>query len=170
MRIYLAGPIKGKTYTEAVGWREYAAAELGRMGHITMSPMRGKEELAKYGPLNGSESDGSYPEFPLSSGHGLFRRDIFDVSMCDAILANLGDATELSLGTAMEIQRGYDLNKYVLTVLNKGSIHDHAFIHQASSLVVPTLADALKYIEVVGAPYTPQVYSGLRRSTMAMGN
>jgi nucleoside 2-deoxyribosyltransferase len=154
MRIYLAGPIRGKTFDEAVEWRDDAAAKLAAMGHVTMSPMRGKDYLRDFGPLNGGENtDGSYPAFPLSSGHGLFMRDTFDVQMADCVLANFEGATQLSIGTCMEIQRAYDLGKYVVTVVEPGSIHDHAFIQQASSLVVPTLEAALEYIRVVGEPY-----------------
>lgn len=154
MRIYLAGPIRGLTYGEATDWREYAAARLEDAGHTTMSPMRGKEYLKAYGPLNGGENgDGSYPAFPLSTAQGLFRRDIFDVMMCDAVLANLEQATNVSIGTAMEIQRGYDLGKYVVSVVTPNTTHDHAFIAQASSLTVPKLEDAIAYLCVVGKPY-----------------
>ena len=153
MHVYLAGPIKGKTYAEATTWREFATSQLAQWGHVGVSPMRGKEALRDAGPLLGSQPDGSYPEHPLSSAQGLFRRDIFDVARCDVILANLEGATELSIGTCMEIQRGYDLGKYVITILQPGSVHDHAFVHQASSLVVATLQEALGYFEIVARPW-----------------
>lgn len=153
MYVYLAGPIKGKTYNEATDWRAYAMAVLADRGHVGVSPMRGKEDLKDRGRLFGTRSDGSYPEQPLSTTQGLFRRDIFDVDRCGAILANLEGATQLSIGTCMEIQRGYDLNKYVVTVLEEGSVHDHAFVHQASSLVVPTLDQALHYLDIVLRPF-----------------
>lgn len=154
MIVYLAGPIRGKTFDEANDWRVDTAAKLAAMGHRSSSPMRGKDYLRAYGPLNGGENtDGSYPQFPLSSGHGLFMRDTFDVRRADVVLANLEGATQLSIGTCMEIQRAYDFGVYTIAVIEPGSIHDHAFIQQAASLVVPTLEAALEYLKVVGAPY-----------------
>lgn len=154
MLVYLAGPIRGLTYGECTEWRDYAKDKLTELGHVTISPMRGKEYLKKYGKLTGGENnDGSYNKFPMSSQKGLFGRDIFDVAKCDVVLANFEGATQLSIGTCMEIQRGFDLGKYVLTVLEPGSLHDHAFIHQASSLVVEKLDVALDVIAVLGEGY-----------------
>ena len=124
------------------------------MGHSAMSPMRGKDYLKDKGALLGDRGSGSFEEFPMSSEKGLFRRDIFDVSMADAVLANLQGVTQLSIGTVMEIQRAYDLDKYVITVMEEGSVHDHPFVRQASSLFVPTLEYALEVLKVVGAPYS----------------
>lgn len=154
MNVYLAGPIRGLTYQESTDWREFARLRLNAMGHTSMSPMRGKEYLKDKGVLLGSDGQGSFEEFPMSTEKGLFRRDIFDVSMSDCVLANLQGATELSIGTVMEIQRGYDLDKYVITVMEAGSIHDHPFVRQASSIFVPTLEYALEVLKVVGDPYS----------------
>ena len=116
--------------------------------------MRGKDYLKSYGRLFGGENnDGSYSEFPMSSAQGLFRRDIFDVQHCDVLLANFEGATALSIGTCMEIQRAYDLGKYVITVVAKGTIHDHAFIRQASSVCVESLEEALLIMGVLGSEY-----------------
>lgn len=153
MKIYLAGPIRGLTYEDCTEWREYAAQRLNELGHTTMSPMRGKEYLKSKGLLLGDNGRGSFEEFPMSSMKGIFGRDIFDVKMSDVLLANFAGATHLSIGTCMEVQRGYDLDKYVLTVLEPGSVHDHPFIHQASSLVVTTLDMAIDVLTVLGEPF-----------------
>lgn len=154
MHVYLAGPIRGLTYGECTEWRDYATIKLAEMGHTGVSPMRGKDYLKEYGKLNGdSKGDGSYDQFPMSSQQGLFRRDIFDVKTCDVLLANFEGATQLSIGTCMEIQRAYDLGKYVITVVQPGSLHDHAFIRQASSVCVETLDQALVILKAVGAPF-----------------
>lgn len=89
----------------------------------------------------------------MSSTKGLFGRDIFDVRQCDVLLANFEGASKLSIGTCMEIQRGFDLGKYVLTVLEPGSLHDHPFIHGASSLVVDSLETAIDVLAVLGDGY-----------------
>lgn len=159
MKIYLAGPIRGLTYGECTEWRDYASRVLKDWGHVPVSPMRGKEYLEGAGPLlgdsrgDGSSSGGSYDKYPMSSEQGIWGRDTFDVKHCDAILANFEGATQLSIGTCMEIQRGYDLDKYVLVVVEPGAIHDHPFIRRAASLFVPTLNEALVILRMMGLPY-----------------
>lgn len=152
--VYLAGPIRGLTYGECTDWREYATMRLNDIGLVGVSPMRGKDYLKDKGPLLGDRGSGAFEEFPMSSEQGIFGRDLFDTGIgCDIILANFEGATSLSIGTAMEIQHGYDNKKYVLTVLESGALHDHPFIRRASSLVVPTLEYALEVLYVLTAPY-----------------
>ena len=153
MRIYLAGPIRGLTFEDATDWREHAADQLRVLGHIGVSPMRGKEYLKGRGLLLGDRGSGSFEEFPMSSEKGIYGRDIFDLTKCDVILANLAGATQLSIGTCMEIQAGRDRGKYVLVVLEDGSTHDHPFIRQAASLVVNDLDTAIDVLAVLGEQY-----------------
>lgn len=156
MKIYLAGPIRGLTYEETTDWREDLRNELTpEDGFELLSPMRGKEYLKGIGPLVGQGADGgrsangAYEAFPMSTSQGLFRRDIYDVAHCDAVLAYLAGAQAVSIGTVMEIQRAYDLGKYIVTVCEDGNIHDHAFVRQASSIFVPTLAYACHVLKVI---------------------
>lgn len=148
MRVYLAGPISGKSYDAATDWRNGVAEDLRSMGHVCSSPMRGKEYLSKEHVLRRE-----YSKFPMSTAQGIYRRDTFDVDHCDVLLAYLLEAEEVSIGTVMEIQRGYDKGKYVLVVMKPGSIHDHAFVKMAASLVVGSLSEALEVIHVLGLPY-----------------
>lgn len=149
MKVYLAGPIRGLSYGETTEWREIARTRLNESGYTCFSPMRGKEYLKSMGPLLGDGGRGSFEEFPMSSEKGIFRRDIFDVSQCDVVLANLEGAGAISIGTCMEIQRAYDLGKYVLTVMEEGNPNDHPFVRQASSLVVPYFDYALEVMAVL---------------------
>ena len=154
LKVYLAGPIRGLTFDEAVDWRRYAASWLADLGHVSVSPMRGKDYLKDRGRLLGDRGSGSFEEFPMSSEQGIYGRDIFDVSRCDVLLANLEGATKLSIGTVMEIQAARDRGKYVLVVLEDGSTHDHPFVRRAASLVVPNLDLALEVLAVLGDPYS----------------
>lgn len=153
MNVYLAGPIRGLTYEGATNWREDTTTWLRYKGFVPVSPMRGKDYLRGRGPLLGDTGSGAYEEFPMSSQRGIWGRDMFDVAQCDVLLANLAGATELSIGTVMEIQRAHDLGKYVLVVLESGSLHDHPFVREAASLVVDSLPEALEILEVLGGPY-----------------
>ena len=156
MLIYLAGPIRGLTYDEATDWRAKATNVLRGYGHRTISPMRGKEHLKDFGPLWGDAKSGTFEEFPMSSAEGVWGRDIFDVARCDALLANLEGATDMSIGTVMELQRAYDCGKYSVVVLDRYGRFDHAFVRGAASLVVRDLETALQVLVVLGEPYAKE--------------
>lgn len=146
MKVYLAGPIDGLTHDETVGWRFDVSNRLEDLGYTCFSPMRGKGYLKDAGVLYGS-----YDAFPMSTAQGLFRRDCWDVSQADVVLANLDDAKKVSIGSCMEIMRAYDLGKYIVTVMKPGDLHDHPFIRQASSVVVHNLDDAMHILAVLAA-------------------
>lgn len=82
-RVYLAGPIFGKTDAECMGWRKDAAEWLRLRGFEPVDPMtrdyRGGEEFA--------------PEAIVSADHK-------DMASCGYVLVN---ANEPSWGTAMEL-------------------------------------------------------------------
>ncbi len=146
---YLVGPIRGLTYGEATDWRQYVIDALEGT-YRCYSPMRGKDYLRALGPLLGDNNTGAFEQFPMSSSKGIFGRDRWDVSRADVLLCNFeGAADVVSIGSCMEIQRGYDLGKYVLTVMGTNNIHNHPFVTEASSLVVPTLDYALEVMAVL---------------------
>ena len=147
---YLVGPIKGLTYGESTDWRQFAIDQLDGV-YRCYSPMRGKDYLKDKGPLLGTGGTGAFEEYPMSSTKGIFRRDTWDVRRADVLLCNLLGATAISVGSVMEIQRGYDFDKYVLTVMEPGNIHFHPFVAEASSLIVPTLEYALDVMKVLAS-------------------
>lgn len=148
MRVYLAGPIRGLSYKDCTDWREYYAEKVREMGHVPLSPMRGKEFLSRVRKIKGE-----YPDHPMSSGRGIYGRDCFDVRHCEVTLARLLDAEEASIGTCMEIQRAHDHGRYALVVMEKNNVHRHPFIEQAASLVVETDEEALEVLEILGEGY-----------------
>lgn len=145
MRVYLAGPIDGQTYEGATDWRNKFRYDLRAIGHEGLSPMRGKEYLAKEETIIGA-----YENFPLSSEQGIFGRDLYDVRSCDVLLANLLPATKASIGTAMEVAIAYENHKYIIVVLEPGSVSDHPFIRRAASVVVTSLDEAYDVIAILG--------------------
>lgn len=82
-RVYLAGPMFGKTDNECVGWRRDAAEWLRLHGFVPVDPMsrdyRGNEDIA--------------PE-------AIVTEDQADMKTCGFVLVN---ANEPSWGTAMEL-------------------------------------------------------------------
>lgn len=149
MRVYLAGPITGLSYGEAVDWREEWAAWLTKLGHTPVTPMRGKAYLSRMRKLRPE----GYEEFITSSAKGIYSRDCFDVAQCDVLLARFLGAEEVSIGTVMEIQRAHDYGKYILAIMEKDNPHRHAFVEQACSLVTETDEEALDILAVLGEGY-----------------
>jgi len=149
MRVYLAGPIAGQNYKGATEWREQYAVALCELGHQAVSPMRGKAHLKRVRKFS---SEG-YEQHPVSSQKGVYSRDCFDVAHCDILVARLLGAEQVSIGTCMEIQRAHDYGKYILTVMEKDSIHSHIFMKEACSLIVETDEEALEVLAVLGEGY-----------------
>lgn len=138
MKVYLAGPISGLTYTQAaLGWREQIKELLPEFD--LFSPMRAKGFLADAGALSGS-----YDEIPMGSMNGILGRDRNDVFTCDLMIANfLEDDGNMSLGTAMEFGWADAWRKPVILVAAEGNPHrEHPMLRGASVYVVDNLADA----------------------------
>ena len=148
--VYLAGPITGLTYAEAQdGWRAVAEEWGGLHGVRMLSPLRGKEYLRDVGRLEKQYLHLS----PLSSPHGIVHRDFNDVRNADCILANFLDATGASIGTAFEFGAAFALRTPIITVREKGSVHDHPFITIPSTYVFDNMdeaLDALAFLLAVG--------------------
>lgn len=131
MKVYLAGPITGKTFADAQSWRDYAAAELERHGITALSPLRDKQHLADAGPLP-NDFDG---------GPAAVNQDLCDIYDVDVVLANFTDADSASIGTCAELGYAYALARMcagppkIVSVVPEGNIHDHIFIQYMSDYV-----------------------------------
>lgn len=147
-RIYLAGPIKGLKYKESNSWREYATNELSKFGIIGVSPLRCKDYL------NNGEVVLAPDKNPLSCDRGIVTRDRWDVTQnCDAMLANFLDAKEVSIGTVCEYIWADMARKPVITIIEqKGNIHDHPMIREATGFRVKTLEEALEIAKAILNP------------------
>lgn len=143
MRVYLAGPITGLSYKEVVGWRKKAYHKIEEWGHVALSPMRGKEYLKDEQEINAMYED----DKPMSTTQGIYGRDSFDVQHCDVLFVNLIGTERVSIGTVMEIQMGRDYGKYVLLVMEKGNIHEHPFVLEASSIRVESIEEGLRVLK-----------------------
>lgn len=143
LKVYLAGPISGLTQTEALGWRERTRALLEENRYECVDPMRGHDSRRAEEALR---ADGhNWPYGPKA----VFKRDKHDVERCDIILVNLTAASRVSIFTMMEMAWAEQWNKFILTVMEDGNLHEHLAVREASSLVVPTLSEAIKYLTKV---------------------
>lgn len=144
--LYLVGPILGTSYGESTDWREYVAKKLP--GHIiAVSPMRGKKYLSEEKNIKHS-----YEEYSLSSSKGIVCRDRFDVMRGDAVLANFLGAKTVSIGSSWELAWADLLRKPIIISMEKGNVHDHAFVRTAAGFIVPTLDEAIEIAIAVLSP------------------
>lgn len=146
--VYLAGPITGLSYAEATGWREYVRDQLPP--HIqTLSPMRGKHKLwlSKETAIKDT-----YESDPLTSEKGINSRDFNDVKRSDLILVNLLGAKTISIGTVVEIGWAKAFGIPVVLCMEKGNIHDHAFVRYNSNFITEHLDHAIELVKDVLGP------------------
>ena len=160
--VYLAGPITGLDWEGATDWREWVERKLGKAA-ICKSPMRlkdGLKEVTEFAPHG-------YDDSIVSTSDAIFRRDVWDVRNCDVVLGNLAGAEIASVGTMIEYGIGWQAGKYILTVLppeerehpgtprepgverTLKNPHDHAFVEQTSSVIVPSLHEAVRIIKAL---------------------
>ena len=150
--VYLAGPITGLSYDEAVDRREELAQPLREakgVRIVPLSPMRGKKNLARQQVLK----SGGYRS-PTSTDAAIVARDYNDVQRCYIMVADLLGCTEKSVGTCIEFGLCLAWRKFVVTIMEPGdeNPHSHGFIREISSVIVHTREQAIKVIlDVIGA-------------------
>jgi len=149
--IYLAGPITGLSYGEALDWRAEVRERLAASApHIEcIDPMRTKQHLAAVDTIGPHGHAGA-----LLDSHAVVARDLWDVDRCDVVLMNLSGASEVSIGSMVELGRASVRGKFVIVVLPPAdpasehpNPHDHLFVHELASTLVKDLDDALAVIE-----------------------
>lgn len=142
--VYLAGPILGKSYQRATGWRESAIRFLAHHGITGVSPMRTKNMLRNETFLK----DGY--DHPLICQKGIVTRDRFDCQNCDLVLVNLLGAERISIGTMVEYGWADAFRKPIVTVIEKeGNPHEHSFVRELSGYRVETLESGLNIAKAI---------------------
>jgi hypothetical protein len=155
-KIYCAGPMGHLTAEAASGWRDEATAFLealrdpisGKRAYYVLNPLRGRSFLTGM-----QESK----EFPVVDVHGdgwgreVVRRDLYDVLRADVVLFNfeVEGVKSVSIGSMFELAWAREHTKFALVVMKDGNLHDHCFVRDAASFIVPTLSDALEYLATV---------------------
>jgi nucleoside 2-deoxyribosyltransferase len=143
-KVYLAGPITGLSYEGCTSWRDWAFKELYNAGHDGLDPMRAKGYLAR------EDCIGSDYDTVLSCSRGIMTRDHWDCTRCDVLLVNLIGATNVSIGTVMEIAWAFECRiPIVLCIEKEGNVHDHAMIREAVGFRVETLEEGLNVVKAI---------------------
>lgn len=146
--VYLAGPISGLSFDQAVDWRKAVIDDLATAGIRGLSPMRGKEYLAGMQDLD--KNCVEYGEINvLSSPRGIITRDRFDCTRCDVLLVHLGGATKVSMGTVMEIAWANLKQTPIVCVMEAGNPHEHAMVSQAIDYRLDTLEEAVHVVKAI---------------------
>lgn len=141
-KVYLAGSIRGLTYSKAANWRLDLAHEI-REKITCLSPMRGKRELV--GKVITKEVVKASSN-PLMGYKGIVARDFSDIRRCDAVLVNLLGSTH-AIGTLVEIGYAAALQKPIIVVLEEDNVHQHPFVTEPASFVVTTLDKAVHILK-----------------------
>jgi hypothetical protein len=136
--IFLAGPLTGVSYKDALEWRKYVESKLPA-DIIAFSALRGKIYVAKEHLLKDA-----YPEHLLSTPQGTVTRDRYDVFRCDALFVNFLDTDKVSIGTIMEMAWADSQRIPIVLAMENGNIHDHAFVRQVAAFVTRDLDEAIQ--------------------------
>lgn len=140
--VYLAGPMTGLTYKQALEWRRKASELLQEHGYKTLSPMRGHMK----GP--GAVIDG-LEEAETSVGltaKALKNRDKIDVKRSAALLVYFGGKEgSPSLGTAIEFGWADDEDIPIIVIGHPENPNiRHFLMQELITIVVPTLEDGVE--------------------------
>ena len=141
MKIYLAGPITGKSFDEVMSRYREKTAMLVDFGYEVLSPMTAKGGLSGVGAFVSSGYAG-----PVANDHSIFERDRWMVTQADVVLADLSNAVGVSIGTMMELAWASYLNKHTILVMQTGNVHDHAFVKEAADVRFGDMEEAYDYL------------------------
>jgi len=146
-KVYLAGPIRGLTYSQAAEWRTEFRERL-HPAIQAFSPLRGKEFLD-----DGKVISGTYPE-PLATGKAIAVRDGHDVMTCDVLVVNALGITEVSGGTSWELGIAWALRKPVVLITDQPLCPYLVRYPMADSVgfVVTSINEAVVVVEAICLP------------------
>lgn len=136
MKIYLAGPISGLSYSASEQWRD----EFKRLVPSSIacySPLRSKRFLERESTI-----EQSYEASPLTTDRGIMTRDHLDCSTADLIVCNLLGVWRVSVGTVMECAWAFAYRKPLVLIMESGSVHDHPMIREAAGFRVADVPQA----------------------------
>lgn len=126
--VYLSGPMTAISYNAAKEWRDDASYILAPLR--TLSPLRGKEFLAKLKKIGDYDPTAAR----TSTDAAIVARDHHDVTVADALLVNLWNAPEISIGTVAEISWAFDRQIPLIAIYDQElwnlDVHNHGFIRR----------------------------------------
>jgi hypothetical protein len=137
--VYLFGPITGLSFGGAQDWRTWMQTQLVGYGIDAVSPLRGKEYLARLKSISGHGRE--YLDLGvLSTPAAVLARDKFDVLRADMLVGNFLGADRVSIGSMFEQAWAHLHHKPVAVAVEpEGNPHDHMFFNQTVGIRVETL-------------------------------
>lgn len=136
LKLYLAGPISGLSYSEACEWR-IKVKEALQDDYEVIDPMRGKFYLSEEQAIKEC-----YPNTITSGSRSVYRRDRCDIKRCDIILVNLSDGSK-SIGTLVEMGMADAWEKLIIVIGNP----THPFLTE-NSIQVPSVEEAIEFLRI----------------------
>ena len=141
--VYLAGGITGSRLEDIVAWRDYVASKLDN--HIIpLSPLRLKRKYLKDLIEDGIVAK-EYNQKKLSSGQGIYTRDVDDIRRSDLVFCNFLGTNIASLGTGFEIGLASAWQKPLVIVAEENNIHRHPLLVR-NALVTDSLDEGIELI------------------------
>jgi nucleoside 2-deoxyribosyltransferase len=142
-KIYCVHPISGLTADAVFTYYTDIRNRLSGKYDV-MVPMTGKASLRCEKEFRHEGYQGN----PLTTNHAIFERDRWMVTQSDVIYASLKGATEkVSIGSMFELAWASLLGKYIVLVMDKESIHRHAFVLEAADVIFENEEEAEEYLE-----------------------
>lgn len=149
-KIYLAGPITGKTASEANDWRESFSRALAESGFVGVSPLRCE-------PIRGNVYNSSTESDPMfGTPRAIASKNYLDVQRCDLTLCYFPTKqTEqrVSLGTVIELAWAFSLRKPTILVSDYAPILEHPVMQANAGWIVKDLDQAMEIIKGVFTIY-----------------
>jgi nucleoside 2-deoxyribosyltransferase len=161
--VYLAGPISGCNYGEAVDWRQHVSG-LFLPGIKGISPMRLKDWCKKLKAIKDVKQYAKIADeddFLISGeSHAINTRDMFDVRTCDMLYIylpkELTDKTGLSAGTVKEIGYAARDRKPMVLVTDDKKLAGHPLLREDIGWIVPTLELGAEVVNSVLGVYVEE--------------
>lgn len=145
LKVYVAGSMSGLTWEETKNRFFSVRDRLEAVGFMVFTPLLGKDEVFEEDQVLTARG---LDDNAIMKESSIVNRDRWMVENSDIIFANLSGVKKASLGTCFEIAWAYASkpSKNVIAVIDKNTIHDHAFIHQCATIFYD-VEEALCYLE-----------------------
>ena len=145
MKIYLAGPISGKTIKEVETSFSGRKAIFEKSGYNVFNPMVGKGQLRVELKYRKHGYD-----HPLANNHAIVERDRWMVTNSDVIFVDLMCANEhVSIGSMMELAWAHDHGIHTVVAMPEDGPHAHAFVIEAADVLFHSSRDAIDYLTLL---------------------
>jgi hypothetical protein len=145
MKIYIAGPISGKTSDEVLTYFNSTQISLEGWGYQVYSPMLAKSKFRTGAyKAHGNTS-------PVTTDNAIVKRDFWMTNQADVLYTNFTNADRASIGSCCEIAWAYasSVPKLIVVAMPEENVHEHAFIINMATHVFPTHENAMSYLEKV---------------------